>query len=528
MTNSHVFVTMGSLTNIACDAWLLPTDKNLTVEQHWSVAVPQLSSATRTFRNTKFSSGSVLAAAAENWPHELPLPVFTAVPLHGIASAADLLPALRDFMVAAADQSHQRRADHAGKDARQSRPNPLLAVPLFGTGAGGARLVRGEVMELLLEESRMRAAELGVDVVLVLQNKKDFALAQQLRKRSSKDWWGNLDQALQDRASELAARAQAGQLVPFMGSGISVSAGAPTWHELIGRLAARTDLTGDEITKLRSRNILDQAGILRAVFDDGRSRDGLTLNVAIAEEVKLDRYGLAPALLASLPCSQAITLNYDSLFETAAKDAGTPRTIIPHDTSAVSDSWLLKLHGSVSHPDSIVLTRDDYLGYNTNRSALSALVKATLITHHLLFVGFGLADDHFHEIVHDVRRALPEGSREDPTLATALTLFNDVLDERVWKDKLTLIPMSNGLDGRKAARTLEIFLDMLLAFATDSHSYLLADGYLEALTLEEASVRSKLQGLRASLTAEEISSSGGARVLGMLGELGASFAKSRE
>ncbi|MFW0772756.1 SIR2 family NAD-dependent protein deacylase [Paenarthrobacter nitroguajacolicus] len=62
---------------------------------------------------------------------------------------------------------------------------------------------------------------------------------------------------------------------------------------------------------------------------------------------------------------------------------------------SVGGEWLLKLHGSVSKPDTIVLTRDDYLGFNSSRAALSALVKAHLLTHHLLFVGFGVADDHF-------------------------------------------------------------------------------------------------------------------------------------
>ena len=147
-------------------------------------------------------------------------------------------------------------------------------------------------------------------------------------------------------------------------------------------------------------------------------------------------------------------------------------------------------------------------------------LKATLITHHLLFVGFGLEDDHFHEIVHDVRRALPDESKAKPELATALTLFRDPLDDRAWKDKLTLIPMSRGTDVGVAARTLEIFLDLLLARATDSHSYLLADGYEEALSEEELSLRTKLLRLTHGLTAAEVNSSGGMRLLKMLRELG--------
>jgi hypothetical protein len=112
------------------------------------------------------------------------------------------------------------------------------------------------------------------------------------------------------------------------------------------------------------------------------------------------------------------------------------------------------LHGSVTKPETIVLTRDDYLGYSASREALSAVVKATLITHHLLFVGFGLKDDHFHEIIHDVRRAFPQHATD--------------------------------------SSTLEIFLDAILAFSTDSHSYLLAPEYEHALSSEERVLREGL------------------------------------
>ena len=164
----------------------------------------------------------------------------------------------------------------------------------------------------------------------------------------------------------------------------------------------------------------------------------------------------------------------------------------------------MKLHGSVSQPASIVLTRDDYLGYNSNREALSALVKAHLLTHHLLFVGFGLADDHFHEIVHDVRRALPEGLAEGHHMGTVLSLFHEPLQSMVWKGKLDILSMPaessadelNDAQSKLAlatsGRELEIFLDMLGAYATDNHSYLLAPAYDAGMNHAEAQLRAQL------------------------------------
>lgn len=181
--------------------------------------------------------------------------------------------------------------------------------------------------------------------------------------------------------------------------------------------------------------------------------------------------------------------------------------VLPEAAASDGDRWLLKLHGSVTDPRSIVLTRDDYLGYNANRAALSAVVKALLITHHLLFVGFGLADDHFHAIVHDVRRALPDRDSEHPPFGTALLLKSDDLQERVWRGKLDLLAVIDPADTTMGeppsgtpslgdrARLLEIFLDCLLAYAIDSQTYLLAKEYDAELSADERSLRGKLLAL---------------------------------
>lgn len=518
MADSHVFVTMGSVTRLACDAWLLPGDHSREpVTSTWLEQVPGLEQSLAATSSDGFKRGGNLALPLAGWPLGKPLPVLTAVPLSGPSSAHDLIPAVSEFIHVAARQSRIRRLP----PAVHIRPRPLLAMPLFGTGDGGADLFRGEVIQQLLEESRNAGEKERVDVALVLRDERDFALAQKLRKREGIDWWRELDEALRAQVTKLSGEARRGRLVPFMGSGVSVSAGAPDWKTLIQHLAVRIGMSSAEQEALKSRNLLDQAGILQTLYQERYPEVDSPLNEAIASEMlRLEYYGLAPALLAGLPAKQAITLNYDNLFECASADSGKSVTVIPEEEAKKSDRWLLKLHGTVTNPSTIVLTRDDYLGYSTNREALSALVKATLMTHHLLFVGFGLADDHFHEIVHDVRRALPAELRKDSSLATALTLFRDELDERAWKDKLALVPMSDGYDTGEAARTLEIFLDMLLSYATDSHSYFLASKYEEALTPPEVSLRNKLLTLLENLSDEELATSGGGAVIAMMNQLG--------
>lgn len=125
-----------------------------------------------------------------------------------------------------------------------ARPVPLLGMPALGTGAGGGGPQRGAVLRELTKAAREAAAEAGVDIALVLFSESDLALAQARRRRpGAPDPWPELPSRLRDKAKQLAGLAIRGRLVPFMGAGVSVSAGLPTWQELIDRLARSVDLT---------------------------------------------------------------------------------------------------------------------------------------------------------------------------------------------------------------------------------------------------------------------------------------------
>ncbi len=506
MATSHVFVIRGDLLHLECDAWLLPTDTEPHVRAHWADGNERRRSKLSSAKTPIFLEGKVLALEVADWPPNEPLPILTAIPTAGVQSVTDLVPAVEAFIALGAELAVERRSVQLSclrsndPAAELPRPRPLLAMPLLGTGGGGANLFRGDVLKTIMASARVAAAESNVDVVLVLKDERDFALAQMIRKQSPDRFWPALEPQLQSEAQVLADKAEQAILVPFLGAGTSISAGAPSWEALINQLASEVGLTADEIAKLKSLDVLDQAAYLRELYADEK----VDFGKAIEKLVNLPRYGLAPILLASLPAKEAITLNYDQLFEVASADAGHRLNVIPGTNPGDSTRWLLKLHGSVDDPNNIVLTREDYLGYNTSREALSAMVKATLITRHLLFVGFGLADDHFHAIVHDVQRALPHDQESPTDLGTALTLFDDPLQTRLWKGKLRLIPMSHGSSTiPEAARSLEIFLDVLLAYSTNSHTYLLSREFEDALSEDEKRLAKKLKLFINSVTPEE-------------------------
>lgn len=504
LSQPHVFVVHGDLLQLACDAIMIPTDARLSVRKHWHPAVPEHASLSSMSELSAFRNGHELAHAlpprlSVDGDEHAPLRVLTAVPLHGYRSVDELRPRIRAFVAEAARAIAGRRESVIGTG--QARAVPLVAMPLFSSKGGGGGMRRTTIIDTVLDEARSAARAAGVDVALVVREEPDAALAQQRRRAAAAESWAAVEPRLVTVAQRLAQHALADRMVPFMGAGVSMSAGAPSWRQLLRQLADRLALDEETRAALLNGKLteLDQATYLERRFADAE----IDFRAEVATLVERPRYGLAPALLAATADEQAITLNYDTLFERAGVAARRPRRVLAggsrgdleSSATTATDRWLLKLHGSAEQPKTIVLTRDDYLGFAADRSALSAIVKANLLTRHLLFVGFGLADDHFHEILHDVKRAV--GRTE--TAATALTLFHDPLSVDLWSGSLTIVPMlaepasEDALP--RASRTLELFLDVLAAYSSDSESYLLMDEYADGLSPREQHVQRLLREL---------------------------------
>lgn len=503
----HVFVIMGDVRHLACDVFLTSGDRALRAEGKWLRQNPGADARLDPDERADFQSERAFALpirVADAESREA-TPIITAVPYYGVPAAEDLVPRLQHFFRFASAIILERGQVSFGE-------RPLVAVPMFATEGGGGGPVRGDVLRVIYSEARTAVAHYGFDVALVLQDPRAYDLAQVIR-RNSGDGWNALSPDHLRQAIELADDARRERLVPFMGSGVSVTAGAPKWVELIGLLAETAGLSEFDARALAgSYDVLDQAAYLRKEFER-RSDDTHAFAHAVIDAVSMPRYGLAPALLASLEAEQAITLNYDTLFERAAEDAGLPRRVIP-GPAAPTKRWLLKLHGTVDDPESIVLTRDQYLGFGADREALASLAKATLMTRRLLFVGFGMSDSHFHEIAHDVRRALPQSGRSGAAFGTVLTLRRSAVTERLWEGDLDFISFED------SPRQLDIFLDAVMAYARDGHSYLLADGYETTLPPDDAALRRAVDRMLGAINSDVRASPGWPILKAALEQLG--------
>jgi hypothetical protein len=397
------------------------------------------------------------------------------------------------------------------------RSKPLLAINFVGTGHGGLFAQKGEMAGAILAELRHIVAEHDTDIALILYSEPAHAAAQS--KRSSADW-DALSADVRNHAATLAASARKGNLVLFLGAGISQQAGLPMWKELLERLAGEAAMSKTEIEALMDlRSPLDAAAVLDSRF----RKIGHKLRDAVAGMMRSDCFGLGHALAAGLPVRESVTTNYDNLFERAVVAAGDHMSILPYEPSSESKRWLLKIHGSVEHVADIVLTREDFLRYENGRAALYGIVQAMLMTRHLLFLGFSLDDDNFHRLTDEVRQAV-EGrstkSHAHKPFGSILVASVPALSKTLWADDLELISLHTTGDPLEYAREVEIVLDYILHHATTLSSHLLDDAYKTGLNAEQKLLKEALLELRSALDLHDKNSELLEPVMRMLEEYG--------
>jgi hypothetical protein len=394
-----------------------------------------------------------------------------------------LLDGVREALAAVAQDGRGALVD--GRPRR-------VAMPIMGVGRGGFDGQRGAVIHGLLDEAQRAADRLGLDVVLVAANPSDYSACQALREERH----GRVLNPDDERtAAELAARARAGQLAIFMGAGTGIAAGLPSWSELLRRLAERLGVKDGEA--LSALGPLDAAELLRREAQKQSTEERGAENVLGAHVAEVigtpSRYALPHAFLAALNADQVITTNFDRLYELAVREVRGPQPLVvlpdsdPADLVSQRDrrSWLLKLHGDIGDPESIVLDRRSFVRYDAWRRPLGGVLQTTLLTRHLLVVGASMTDDNVIRLIHEVAE-LAEKRKRPPVLGTVLSLRGDPLRADLWRPEFEFLDLSHGSDViDAAARQLEIFLDRVALLAAPRSAHLLDPRYRELLKTEE-------------------------------------------
>ena len=191
------------------------------------------------------------------------------------------------------------------------------------------------------------------------------------------------------------------ECVLFVGSGLS--RGLPDWKGLIKPLA-------DELGIATEGDLRIIAEYYKNEF--GRSKLEKSIISQLQKDVPLTN---THELLADLPFRAVVTTNYDHLLEKAFSRRNFIKIVDGREAPlARADQLpLIKMHGDLDDPSSMVITKTDYDKYAERHRALITYLLGFLISNNFLFVGFSLRDPNFDNIYVQMKSLFEKSQRKN-------------------------------------------------------------------------------------------------------------------
>jgi NAD-dependent SIR2 family protein deacetylase len=199
----------------------------------------------------------------------------------------------------------------------------------------------------------------------------------------------------------LRAAVRQRQAVLFAGAGISAGvlglAGGSIRDAVANRI--REDFKEYDLKPRRLEDVCDE---YQAISDRNSLVSFLAAHVPINRPPSEGHV----AAVNLFPC--IITTNWDLLFEEAYRKLRKEYRLLVEDRDAPNFSYehanLLKIHGSVDRPRSLICTTEDYETYPETHPQLLDKVASLLTENTILFVGYGLGDEHVRALLSRIRR----------------------------------------------------------------------------------------------------------------------------
>lgn len=234
--------------------------------------------------------------------------------------------------------------------------------------------------------------------------------------------------------SDIAETLQGLQCQPilFIGSGFSLRYGSgPNWEALLTQLAKDCPTIDKDFTYFKQKydGNLTKVGshFAKEYFEWAWSKEGKKqfpaelfgadtprdayIKYKAAELLKhLTTEGSDKAhqeeleALKKLGPHAVITTNYDALLESLFPqyEVVIGQSVFRKSSLVVGE--IFKIHGSVTEPCSMVLTKEDYDIFNLDKKYLSAKLLTYFAEHPLLFIGYSATDQNIKNILYDMSR----------------------------------------------------------------------------------------------------------------------------
>ena len=227
-----------------------------------------------------------------------------------------------------------------------------------------------------------------------------------------------------------------GSLSFFVGAGVSMLSGQPSWTDLLNNIKSICDEVGNKNVK---KGEVDK--IIELILEDKKKNKLINSirnikskkNTESGYNSSKDNYAKAQVTFDALGCSKEkfseivkfcfnedaesneihekiltlnpasiITTNFDNLIETACNSKYENYVTVASDdevSSIQGRHFILKIHGDFDRKN-IVFTEDSYLDYERNFPLISRILTSILATNTVVFIGYSLSDFNIRLLVN--------------------------------------------------------------------------------------------------------------------------------
>lgn len=173
--------------------------------------------------------------------------------------------------------------------------------------------------------------------------------------------------------------------------------------------------------------------------------------------IRTAKPGSAHLEFAKLPFVQVLTTNFDFLLERAYDVCGKPYLPVVDENLLPcqpidNEIKLIKMHGDLHHPNSLIITEEDYAKFRDQRRLMFHAVANLILNHSLLFVGYSIDDPDFQQIWSFIDDQLKSMRR--PAYAILLGASSSKINEyeRRGVTKVVSIPVYKAEYGKVLAK----------------------------------------------------------------------------
>ena len=190
----------------------------------------------------------------------------------------------------------------------------------------------------------------------------------------------------------------------FVGAGVSMGAGYPSWKKLLREIGEELGVDSDDIADLAAL----------AQWHIRRSAGATKIRQIIRNELAIE-HPIPDSLeiVARLPIRHIWTTNYDRLIERAFSGIGRPLDPISSTRDLALKPRpgavrLYKMHGTVDRLEDIVISTDDFELFRSKRGAFLPLLQAHLSSLSMLFIGLSFTDPNVRHVLSLIRESFTD------------------------------------------------------------------------------------------------------------------------